>query len=141
MDARQGCSSMTLELAAGQVQRVLVEAGSMLVVTQGVVTVRFPFTWLAEHVVARSVPLSAEAAYRLVDGGWVDLVAERGAEVVILPPDGAGLRARVGKLLEVISSIRPFDKLRMVQALPEPESGTEALAGSKCGAGFRLLPE
>lgn len=141
MDARQGCSSMTLELAAGQVQRVLVEAGSMLVVTQGMVTVRFPFAWLAENVVARSVPVSADAVYRLEDGGWVDLVAERGAEAVILPPEGAGLWARVGKLLAIMPSLRHFNKLRAGQALPEPESGTEALAGSKCGAGFRLSPE
>lgn len=141
MDARQGCSPMTLVLAVGQVQRVLVEAGSTLVVTQGAVTVRFPFAWLAENVVARSVPLSAEAAYRFEDGGWVDLLAERGAEAVIVPPEGAGLWARVGKLLGEIPSLRPFDKCRAGQALPEPESGTEALAGTKCAAGFRLSPE
>lgn len=127
MDARQGCSPMTLALAAGQVQRVLVEAGSTLVVTRGAVTLHFPFAWLAENVVARSVPLSAEAAYRLEDGGWVDLVAERGAEAVILPPEGAGLWARVGELLNVIPSLRPFDKLRAGQVLPVPESGTEVL--------------
>jgi hypothetical protein len=141
MDARQGCSPMTLALAAGQVQRVLVEAGSVLVVTQGAVTVRFPFAWLAEHVVARSVPVSAEAAYRLEDGGWVDLVAERDAEAVIVSPEGAGLWARVGKLLDVIPSLRLFDKRRVGQTLPEPESGTGASAGSKCGAGFRFSPE
>jgi hypothetical protein len=99
MDARRECSPMTLALAAGQVQRVLVEAGSTLVVTQGSVTLRFPFAWLAGNVLARELPLLAEAAYPLEDGGWVDLVAVGRAEAVILPPESAGLWARIGQVL------------------------------------------
>lgn len=99
MDARRECSPMTLALAAGQVQRVLVEAGSTLVVTQGTMRLRFPFAWLAGKVVARELPLLAEATYPLEDGGWVDLEAAGGAEAVILPPESAGLWAKLGQVL------------------------------------------
>lgn len=100
MDARLGCSPMTLTLAAGQVQRVLVDAGSMLVVAQGVLTVRFPFAWLAGSVVSRELALRAEAAHRLEDGGWIDLVAEGDAVAVLLAPDTEGLWVRAGAVVE-----------------------------------------
>lgn len=102
MNARLGCSPMPLALAAGQVQRVLVDAGSMLVVTQGALTVRFPFAWLAGNVVSRELALYAEAAHRLEDGGWIDLMAEGEAEAVILAPDSEGLWVRAGVVVEQV---------------------------------------
>lgn len=101
MDARRECSPMTLALAAGQVQRVLVEAGSTLLVTQGTLTLRLPFAWLAGKVVVRELPLLAETTYPLEDGGWVDLEAVGRAEAVILPPESAGPWAKIGQMLAV----------------------------------------
>lgn len=99
MNARQGSAPLALLLAAGQVQRVLVEAGSTIVVTQGALTIRFPFAWLAESVVACEIRLGADEVRCLEQGGWVDLVAGAGVEALLLPPDGVGLWARVGQSL------------------------------------------
>lgn len=97
MDARCGNSPMNLVLAAGQVQRVLVEAGSMLVVTEGVLSVRFPFRCLADNLVALEAQLRAEEAHQLQDGGWVDLVALVRVQAMILPPKSSVLWEQVGR--------------------------------------------
>ncbi|HEX5804382.1 MAG TPA: hypothetical protein VFY24_15300 [Azospira sp.] len=99
MNARQGSAPLALRLGAGQAQRVLVEAGSVIVVTQGALSIRFPFAWLAENVVARECPVRTDEAYCLEQGGWIDLVADGSVEALVLPPDGAGLWARVGQRL------------------------------------------
>lgn len=99
MGARQGCSPVTMALAAGQAQRLLVEAGSILVVTQGALTVRFPFVWLAEKVVARELSVRAEEAHCFQEGGWIDLLALGSVEALLLPPDDIGLWARAGQCL------------------------------------------
>lgn len=130
MAARHEYSSMRLALAAGQVQRVLVEAGSTLVVTQGEVRLRFPFAWIADCVVAREISLCAEAALCLEAGGWVDLEAKGGVEMLVLQPEKAGLWASVGRILA--------QKPPLQQKL---EVSTAASTGTKRGAGFRLSPE
>lgn len=99
MGARYGNSPMPLVLAAGQVQRVLVEGGSTLVIMQGVLTVRYPFAWLAQNIVALEARLAAEGAHCFREGGWVDLVASRDVEAMILPPETAGLWAALGRYL------------------------------------------
>ena len=96
MGARTGSSPMVLMLAAGCVQRVLVEAGSSIVLTQGVVTVSFPYAWMAERVVAREALVRAEEIHCLEEGGWIDLLAASDAEAVILSPD-QGLWERMGR--------------------------------------------
>jgi len=102
MIARQGCAPLVLQLVAGQVQRVLVEAGSTIVVMQGVLTIRFPFAWLAENVVARELSVCAEAVHCLEQGGWIDLMAEGGVEAVVLPPDGTGRWAHLTQRLSTL---------------------------------------
>lgn len=126
MGARQGCSPVRLALAAGQVQRLLVEAGSTLVLTQGALTVRFPFAWLAENVLAREVSVRAEEMHCFQDGGWVDLQAVGGVEALLLPPDDARLWARAAQCLA-----------RMLAAARTPEDGRETVgardAAASCG--------
>ena len=97
MGARSG--SLSLVLASGQVQRVLVEAGSTLIVSEGALRLRYPFALLAEQLVAVEVSLAAEEVCCLTDGGWVDLIAEESAAFLILSPDNSGLLARLGKRL------------------------------------------
>lgn len=98
---------MVLMLAAGCVQRVLVEAGSSIVLTQGVVTVSFPYAWMAERVVAREALVRAEEIHCLEEGGWIDLLAASDVEAVILPP-GQGLWERLGRCVaRVLSAAQP----------------------------------
>lgn len=91
--------SLSLVLASGQVQRVLVEAGSMLIVSEGKGLLRYPFTPLAEQLVSVEVSLETEEVRSLPDGGWIDLVAVEAATFLILSPDNSGLLARLGKRL------------------------------------------
>jgi len=98
MGARTG--SLSLLLASGQVQRVLVEAGSMLVVGNGTLRVCFPFATLAERLVAVEAPLAAEEACCLEAGGWIELLALEAAEVLILSPENTSLWRRLGRYLE-----------------------------------------
>ncbi|MFO1345672.1 MAG: hypothetical protein U1E85_05180 [Rhodocyclaceae bacterium] len=98
MGARTG--SLSLLLASGQVQRVLVEAGSMLVVGKGTLRVCFPFATLAERLVAVEAPLAAEEACCLEAGGWIELLALEAAEVLILSPENTSLWRRLGRYLE-----------------------------------------
>ena len=92
--------SLSLVLASGQVQRVLVEAGSMLVVVEGALRIRFPFASLAERLVALEAPLAAEEACCLEEGGWIELLALEAAEVLILSPQNTSLWRRLGRYLE-----------------------------------------
>ena len=94
---------LPLSLVGGQVQRVLVEAGSSVVVVDGALTVRFPFAWLAERCMAQQLQVTAEQVYRFDEGGWVELVAHAAVEVVILPPEG---RRRWQRLLRILSLAR-----------------------------------
>lgn len=92
--------SLSLVLASGQVQRVLVEAGSMLVVGKGALRVCFPFASLAERLVAVEAALAAEEACCLEAGGWIELLALEAAEVLILSPENTSLWRRLGRYLE-----------------------------------------
>ncbi|MBI2307715.1 MAG: hypothetical protein HYU78_10485 [Rhodocyclales bacterium] len=136
MNARQGSAPMTLVLAAGQVQRVLVEAGSMIMVTQGALTVRFPFAWLAENVVACETQVRADEARCLEQGGWIDLVASGSVEALLLPPDGVGLWTRVGQrvgqmLREAQASVRQPQQ-RSPSQQPERSQLPQQLGPSGC---------
>lgn len=131
MGAGKGCSPMVVVLEAGQVRRALVEAGSVLVVAEGALMLRFPFAWLAEKMVARELPLHAEETYALAADGWVDLVAVGSAVAVILPPERGGVWARVGQALALIPSFR-----RAVAGSNEVPTGGTRRAGC-----HRLAPE
>lgn len=87
MGTGYGSAPLALSLERGQVQRVLVEAGSSVLVVEGAAVLRFPFVWLAEHVVARHLPLEGNAVHRLEAGGWIELAAIGACELLILPPE------------------------------------------------------
>ncbi len=132
MGARTG--SLSLVLASGQVQRVLVEAGSTLIVSEGRGLLRYPFTPLAEQLVSVEVSLVAEEVRSLPDGGWIDLVAMEAATFLILSPENAGLLARLGKALAgAIAMAGVRCRSNAGQAAVGPRVRNEAVAPSLRG--------
>lgn len=101
MDGRIGLP-LVLSIGVGQMQRLLVDAGSTVVVLRGTLEVRYPFAWLAEHVVAPVVPLAEEEALVLESGGWVDLHAADGAEIVVMAPAALPLWQRLRSLFKAV---------------------------------------
>jgi hypothetical protein len=91
---------MRLALGKGDTRRVLVEAGTTVLVLQGSASVRGPLQWLAETPVAPEQRLGAEQALTLEGGGWIDLTATEAAELLVLPPQGPQVWQRVAQGLE-----------------------------------------
>ncbi len=91
---------MRLALGKGEVRRVLVEAGTTVLVLEGRVSVRGPLQWLAETPVAPEQRLGSEQALTLENGGWIDLTAAEAAELLVLPPQGLQILQRVAQGLE-----------------------------------------
>lgn len=73
-----------LTLARGETRRVLMEAGTMVLVVSGSLVMRGPLEWLAETISAPEQHLNQEQRLELATGGWVDLLAGDGAQVVLL---------------------------------------------------------
>lgn len=82
---------VSLTLARGELNRVLVESGTTLLVVSGSLLVRGPIRWLAESVVAPEARLGAEQTLVFCEGGWIDVVAGENLEVLLLRPEAAGL--------------------------------------------------
>ena len=70
---------MGLALGKDDARRVLVEAGTTVLVLEGALTVRGPLQWLAETPVAPEQRLVSEQALMLESGGWIDLMAGEAA--------------------------------------------------------------
>lgn len=98
MECRQ---TTKLVLAAGEVRQMLVEANTMVLVTDGSIAVRAPMLWLAETMVTQESELVPERPRVIEQGGWVALRAISRAEIVLIPPDGIALWSRIGRCLEV----------------------------------------
>lgn len=104
--------TMNLNLQQDESRQLLLEAGSTLLVLGGRLGLRQPAAWLAEQVVSREVLLEAEEAWVAEEGGWVDLVARKSTQVVIIPPDGIALWRRVGRCLEALIGLGRPEKLQ-----------------------------
>ena len=91
---------MRLALGKGDARRVLVEAGTTVLVLEGSASVRGPLQWLAETPVAPEQRLGSEQALTLESGGWIDLTAIEAAELLVLPPQGLQVWQRVVRGLE-----------------------------------------
>lgn len=89
-----------LTLARGETRRVLVEAGTTVLVVSGCLVLRGPLQWLAETIQAPEQHLGPEQALELASGGWVDLLAGKGAQVVLLPRARQKLWRQVARCLE-----------------------------------------
>mgnify|MGYP001334050992 FL=1 len=86
---------MRLALGKGEARRVLVEAGTTVLVLEGSASVRGPLQWLAETPVAAEQRLGSEQALTLEGGGWINLAATDVAEILVLPPQGFQVWQRV----------------------------------------------
>jgi hypothetical protein len=91
---------MRLALCKGEARRVLVEAGTTVLVLEGSASVRGPLQWLAETSVAPEQRLGSEQALTLESGGWIDLTATEAAELLVLPQQGFQVWQRVVQGLE-----------------------------------------
>jgi hypothetical protein len=90
----------TLTLARGETRRVLLEAGTLVLVVSGSLVLRGPLQWLAETILAPEQRLGPEQALVLATGGWVDLQAGDGAQLVLLPRARQQLWRQVARCLE-----------------------------------------
>jgi len=91
---------MRLALGKGEARRVLVEAGTKVLLLGGNASVRGPLQWLAETAMAPEQRLGVEQALTLENGGWIDLTATEAAELLVLPPQGLQVWRRVVQGLE-----------------------------------------
>jgi hypothetical protein len=74
-----------LTLARGETRRLLMEAGTTVLVFSGSLVLRGPLEWLAETILAPEQRIYEEQELELATGGWVDLLTRDGAQVVLLP--------------------------------------------------------
>jgi hypothetical protein len=95
-----------LTLARGETRRVLVEAGTVVLVISGSLVLRGPLQWLAETIVAPEQRLGPEQGLALASGGWVDLLAGDGVQVVLLPRARQKLWRQVARCLESLLGSR-----------------------------------
>ena len=96
----KGRQMMRLALGKGEARRLLVEAGTTVLVLEGRVIVHGPLQWLAETPVAPEQRLVSEQALMLESGGWIDLMAGEAAELLVLLPNGVQVWQRVVRGLE-----------------------------------------
>ena len=109
---------MRLALGKGEARRVLVDAGTMVLVLEGSASVRGPLQWLAETTVAPEQRLSSEQTFTLESGGWIDLTAAEAVELLVLPPQGLQVWQRVVRGLERLMGA----KLTCVDRFARPSS-------------------
>lgn len=91
---------MRLALGKGEARRVLVEAGTTVLVLEGSARVRGPLQWLAETPVALEQRLGSEQVLTLESGGWIDLMPVEAAELLVLPPEEVHIWQRVARGVE-----------------------------------------
>lgn len=90
---------LKLVLGKGESQRVLVDAGTTVLVVSGRLVLRGPLLWLAETVIAPEQGLCPEQSLVIGDGGWVDLLTGDGVEVMLIPPGNGLFWRRVERCL------------------------------------------
>ncbi len=91
---------MRLALGKGEARRVLVEAGTTVLLVAGDLVLRGPLVWLAENVVAPEQCLRPEQSLVIEAGGWIDLTAVEAAELVVMPPDDVQVWQTVTRCFE-----------------------------------------
>lgn len=89
-----------LILARGETRRVLLEAGTLVLVVSGSLVLRGPLQWLVETILAPEQRLGPEQVLELASDGWVDLLTGDGAQLVLLPRARQKLWRQVARCLE-----------------------------------------
>lgn len=98
---------MKLALGKGESQRFLVDAGTTVLVVSGCLVLRGPLVWLAENMVAPEQRLGAEQSLVVSDGGWIDLLAGDGVELLLIPPESGLLWKQAVRCLGVLFGNEP----------------------------------
>jgi len=75
-------------LSTGEALRVAVDAGTLLHVLQGAVTLREAPAWLAQRVLTTSTRLAEGQTHAIATAGWIEIVAEHEAEIAQYAPAG-----------------------------------------------------
>ena len=75
-------------LSTGEALRVAVDAGTLLHVAHGTVTLREPPAWLAQRVLTPSTRLEEGQTHAVARAGWIEIVAEFDAEIAPCAPAG-----------------------------------------------------
>lgn len=93
-------TTLNFSLGAGERRRLLLEAGSMVLVVSGEVSVGQIVDWLNGEAVRVAQRYVSEEVWLAEAGGWVDIVASRTAQLAVIPPDRIAFWRRVGGYLE-----------------------------------------
>lgn len=101
MDDRR---TISLALGPGERRQMLVEAGSTVLVVSGRISLRQPACWLAETSHLPDSRLVPEQVQVIESGGWIELQAAEGGQVVLIPPDMLSLWRKVGRCLDAMLS-------------------------------------
>ena len=98
MDDRR---TMTLDLCRGEQRQLLLEAGSMVLVLAGPISLRVQPGYMQELILSQEFVLADEQLQIIEQNGWVNLSAREGGRVVLIPADRIPVWQQVGRCLDV----------------------------------------
>lgn len=97
MDDRR---TFSLSVGIGEKRQLLLEAGSMVLVISGEVSVGQTVDWLNGQAVRVARRLVSEEVWVGETGGWVDIAGNRAAQLAVIPPDRISFWRQVGGCLD-----------------------------------------
>lgn len=92
--------TLYLAVGTGERRQLLLEAGSMVLVTAGEVSVGQTVDWLSGQAVRVAQRLVSEDVWVAEAAGWIEIVASRAAQLAIIPPDRISFWRQVGGYLD-----------------------------------------
>lgn len=92
--------TLNLAVGAGERRQLLLEAGSMVLVTSGEVSVGQTVDWLNGQAVRVAQRLVSEEVWVAEAGGWIEILGSRAAQLAIIPPDRISFWRQVGGCLD-----------------------------------------
>lgn len=87
-------------LGTGGRRQLWLEAGSMVLVLAGEVSVGLTVDWQNGRAVRVTQRLVSEGVWVAEAGGWIEIVVSRAAQLAIIPPDRILFWRRAGHCLE-----------------------------------------
>lgn len=97
MDDRR---TIDLSVGKGENRQLLLEAGSMVLVVSGEVSIAWTAGWMCGQALRVKQHLVGEEVWLAERGGWVDIVGNRSAQLAVIPPDRISFWHKVGDCLE-----------------------------------------
>lgn len=109
----------SLSMASGEVERVLVDGGSEVVVVAGRACVRQPPCWLAEQTVRLVQTLDEGAQLVIGDGGWIEFSALESCRLLVLPPPARAWKSWLPDCWQKLRNVFDVDQGRSVPTRTE----------------------